>query len=434
MFSKLARQGTSVAKFAKPAQSFQRRHVVKSLKNVFFEGNATTEEVVNSFRVALGAKDDYVTKYPDQSFKDYEAKLKTELDRPLFWDASLTSTISELLGYSKSEIELAIASDHPNIVKPTKNPQDEEIDWDLTKKLYSQSKIKDQEFDNISKNFKRMRSFLAENSNIKPIDINWKEWEQKLDKESVAQVKKDLETISELFPRVDASKVVVLLDEYFEPIFNRMKDVLIEGLPELQSACATLEKESPLLRVDENGLPIVLMDSPEFLDEYYPEIRDQIIEEIELSYFEYEYLDERKAIKTNPEALLTFNSDWERREIEKSDEQFNSELVVEASITEEAKAFQQMFLEVTSIAKKNVELESEVSQLKAQLEAQLAEAAEEDKGSKTVTKKELSPEVEKILRKHLESTGTAVKDFPGIKKKQEQGETQKQETAATASN
>jgi len=214
-----------------------------------------------------------------------------------------------------------------------------------------------------------------------------------------------------------------------------MKDKLIDDLPTLKEITSTLEKETPLMKVDEHGMPLVMMNSPEFLDEYFPDIRDRIIEEIEISWFDTFYRDDRKKLKLTPDILLTYNSEWKKRETEKLDEQFKHELTVASSVTAEAKAFQQMYLDVTSIAKRNAELEAEVSQLRAQIEAQLEEATKKDDGKDdsavkaTKQKKDLPPEIDKILMKHAQSNKTAVKEFPGVKRKDLP---QKQEESAPA--
>ena len=55
MFSKIAQKGARLAKTnANSIKSVQQRSVVKSLKNVYFEGAANTDETVASLRKALG--------------------------------------------------------------------------------------------------------------------------------------------------------------------------------------------------------------------------------------------------------------------------------------------------------------------------------------------------------------------------------------------
>lgn len=268
----------------------------------------------------------------------------------------------------------------------------------------------------MAKNFKRVRSFLAENRNFKPAQAQWEQYIEKIGQEAVDEVKKDVDVVLKVLPQIDIKRVSEAVDEHFQPLFDRMKDKLIEDLPELKQICAALEKESPLMKTDEYGLPLVFFNSPEFLDEYFPEVRDQIIEEIEIGWWDPHYRDERKKLKVTPESLLSYNQEWRKRELDKLDEGFKHELTVAASITEDARAFQQMYLDVTSMAKKNNELESEVSQLKYQIEAQQEEQSKKEAtGQATSKKSEISPEVKKILDKY--STVSQVKkEFPGVKK------------------
>lgn len=436
MFAKLARQQS---KLARKLNFVQRRTTVKSLKNVYSEGSAAnTEETVAALRQSLGQKEEYVSKYPDQTFEDYEEQMKAELSRPIFWDETFVNSVSDLLGYKKEEVRMACNNEIPEITKPAElkiyeNAQD--IDWDVAKKLYSLSKVRDTEISLLAKNYKKLRSFVAENKSIQNFQVDWKEWEQKLDKEAVAEVKKDADTVSQLYPRADTKKIVATVNEYFNPLLERMKDKLFDDLPTLKEVSETLEKETPLMKVDEHGMPVVMMSSPEFLDEYFPEIRDRIIEEIEISWFDTYYRDDRKKLKLTPDILLTYNNDWKKRETEKLDEQFKHELTVASSVTAEAKAFQQMYLDVTTIAKRNAELEAEVSQLRAQIEAQQEEATKKDGDGKddvkaTKQKKDLPPEIDKILMKHAQSNKTAVKEFPGVKRKEQPAQSQESSEAA----
>jgi hypothetical protein len=270
----------------------------------------------------------------------------------------------------------------------------------LLKKLYSNSTAKDHELNNMAKNFKRIRTFLAENRSFKPTQVQWNNYVDALGREAVDEVKRDAETVMKILPQVDVKKIAETVDDHFQPLFDRMKDRLIDDLPELREICVALERETPLMKTDEFGLPLVFLNSPEFLDEFFPEVRDQIIEEIEIGWWDPHYRDERKKLKVTPETLLTFNAEWRKRELDKLDEQYKHELTVAASITPEARAFQQMYLDVIALAKKNYELEAEVSQLKYQIEAQQEEASKKEAATGTSAKKEIDPAVIKILEKY----------------------------------
>ena len=83
-----------------------------------------------------------------------------------------------------------------------------------------------------------------------------------------------------------------------------------------------------------------------------------------------------------------------------------------------------------SIAKKNTELEAEVNQLRAQIEAQQEEASKKEGGDKSKATRDVPPEIMKILLKHAQNEKSAVKEFPGVKKRaQPQQEQQNQEAA-----
>jgi len=70
----------------------------------------------------------------------------------------------------------------------------------------------------LAKNYKKLRSFVAENKSIQNFQVDWKEWEAKLDKEAVGEVKKDADTVSQLYPRADTKKIVATINEYFAPL------------------------------------------------------------------------------------------------------------------------------------------------------------------------------------------------------------------------
>lgn len=384
-------------------------------------GSATTEDTIQDLRKFMGAKDNYVTKYPQTSFDEYAKQLDAELARPIYYDDNFINFVNEMLGYKKEEVRIACTGKLPEVTKEPEIKLHEnarDVDWDVVKKLYSNSSAKDHEFNQMAKNFKRVRSFLAENRNFKPVQVKWDQYVDKLGQEAVEEVKKDVDTVLKVLPQIDIKRISDVVDEQFQPLFDRMKDKLIDDLPELKQICATLEKETPLMKTDEYGLPLVFFNSPEFLDEFFPEVRDQIIEEIEIGWWDPHYRDERKKLKVTPESLLSYNQEWRKRELDKLDEGFKHELTVAASITEEARAFQQMYLDVTSMAKKNYELEAEVSQLKYQIEAQQEEQSKKEAtGQVTSKKSEIAPEVMKILDKY--STVKQVKkEFPGVKKKQ----------------
>lgn len=224
-----------------------------------------------------------------------------------------------------------------------------------------------------------------------------------LSEETLQEINALFEVAKTAVPKIDVDAVVSNLEQKFDSVLEQYKDLLIENFEDVKKNNRELEFLSIFLDTDADGLPKVDMHSFEFMEKYFPEEVEAVIEEIELGNWDTEYRDDTRVLKTGPEALFTKNKDWISKEYNKVDDDLQNELAISASITEEQKKFQILYQDVMAIARYNKELETEIGQLKFLLGGEDHEAAEKKKRAEEAAEEEDSAQIDKVLHEIMQT-------------------------------
>ena len=136
-----------------------------------------------------------------------------------------------------------------------------------------------------------------------------------------------------------------------------------------------LVRETPLLKVDEYGNPVVNFDSPAFLDEFHAKERDEMILEIDDDIWDTQYAAEKKKLRLGPDELSEINKDWIVAETLKLEDAASIQVEGGAGLSAQKREEEIIFKEVMEYGRKNKLLEAEVSTLKLQKEFDSDEGA-----------------------------------------------------------
>lgn len=382
---------------------------------VLFDSKVSEEDALALIRRTL-KQAPYTSKYPNKTIEDYRREVEAQFSRPVYVDDNFVNFVHEVLGYKKEDIKMITTGKIPSSIIPPRTPLypgDQDIDFDNLKKIFGYTTVKENYISQVERSWKKLRNRIAEMNKRKAKEVDWKAFSAKFDADVVADVKADYEAAKALYRPLNFDAITKEIDASFAPLSDKIKDRLFDGLETVKEATQTLELETPLTKLDANGVPVCDFDK-DFLDQFAPEIRDEVIEEIETDNWDAEYLDERRQVKLNLDTLLSYNASWRQKEFERQDQAFQDELSVAASVTEDAKIFQKMYLDVVSLARKNVELENEVQSLKYAIMEQESEKA------KTEVQSEANKEEEEMVNRYLMkymNFGNIKKEFPGVKSK-----------------
>lgn len=402
------------------AQQRFRRMVVFSDKP-----KLTTETAIKNLDVYLGAKENYVTKYPDVSVEKYQAMLKEQLNRSIYQDPNTAEYVQSLLGYSKEEVEWTMGGKYPDLYEW--RGSELVIHWDVAGKLFSRTDTEKGLMADIESGFKKFKAVEEELNQIDENEgatasIDWKHWEHELGPDTVKQVRQDLdEAVEQLKPEIDIERFDEGLQKHLQPYVDQVKDLLLDEFEEVKTLTDDLVRESQFLKTDEFGEPLLQFDSPYFLDKFAPEERDQIILEIENEEWEVEYQKEIKATRISPDELIEYNRQWLIDSSAEVEEEAMKNLVGEGAMSDRQQREQLLFSEVNSAAKRTKQLETEVNQLKTKLEFEAESSSGIEKKEKKEEKGALlqANEWDSFLAKRGVAEGASVsRDFKHLSNEQ----------------
>jgi len=213
---------------------------------------------------------------------------------------------------------------------------------------------------------------------------------------------------------VDGEKFAQSVKDYMQPYVDEVKDTILDALPDMKKLTSDIHRDSEMLQTDENGEPVLQFESPYFMDKYYPELRDQIILEIEHDDWDDEYVSETKANRVSTDEALDFNKQWGIDSLTELEEDGMKLVVGEGAVNEKAQREQVLFAEVSTAAKKTKVLETEVNQLKSKLEFEAESGAGADKEKKESKSEGLLSEqdwAQFLTKKGISETTGVARDF-----------------------
>lgn len=402
--------------------SFYNQQRFKSLPVFSDKPKLTTETVVKMLESYIGAKENYVSKYPNVTVEQTQAQLREIINRPIYYDETTKDYITSLLGYPKDEVEWILTGKYPSLYEW--KGEELHVNWEQVGRMFTRTDLEKGVLADLESAFKKFKGFEEELNNVQDVTIDWDRWETELGKETVSQMRNDME---EAFQRtkaeIDMERLGAAVNSHMQPYVDQVKDMLLDDMPTLTQLTDDLQRESNMLREDESGQPVILYDSPYFLDAFAPQERDEIILEIENDDWDTEYTKEIKATKISPDELVEYNRQWVIESSAEVEEEAMKNFVGEGAASDKEQREQLLFNEVNAAAKRTKQLETEVNQLKTKLEFEAESSAgdkEKEKKSTTSTAATMSKEEwDSFLKKRgvNEETGVA-RDFKHISPEQ----------------
>ncbi|KAF0982250.1 hypothetical protein FDP41_011089 [Naegleria fowleri] len=347
---------------------------------IYHDDLITTENIMRKLDELLadGESKNYKSKH-EMTHEEFEAQLKEQMNRPVFYDEEYINFITKTLDFSKEEVEEVVKGQEPKFYKKS-DDGDLEVDWIEFARLFQRTETEKTLLPQFEREFKEMKQFkleLAEEAHMQQVTIDWADWEKRLGPGTVQKIKRDMDKVIEKTrPRIEIKTIQDKLDELMKPVLGQMKDDMVDALPLIKQVTDELVRETPLLKKDENGLYQQYL-APWFIDKYYPEERDQLIQEIEEDEYDVEYINELKATRLNPDEILLRNKDWIIKESSKiEEEEYRSMSSKSATMSAKKREEQNLYHGVIDGARRVKELESEVASLRASSESQAEEAKE----------------------------------------------------------
>jgi len=209
-------------------------------------------------------------------------------------------------------------------------------------------------------------------------------------------------------PEVDTKVVEKHVKSLFQPIFDEIKDEFYESIPTVVDCTKKIEKLSNYLKSKENGLPNFDVWDPSFIDEYFPEVRDQVLDEIENDDTETQYKEEFKkiGIQTVEEAGASLTAEMVKQHATKEHHKILNSLKDVVALTPKQVERYSILKEVQEKANRIKQIESETNQLKLNSDVS-TEKEEKVPGKKKKVEKGLDP---KLWQLYLDKKGLTVEE------------------------
>ncbi|KAL9646128.1 hypothetical protein ABK040_008006 [Willaertia magna] len=341
---------------------------------VYHDELITTENFTKKLEELL--KDDATVSFKpkyDMSFEEYETKFREQMSRPVYCDEEYVNFVTQMLNYSKEEAEEIIKGQEPKFYKSSEDGE-LDVDWVQFSRLYQRTETEKTIVPQFEREFKDMKQFkleLEEEEAKKQVTIDWADWERRLGSNTVQKIRRDLEKVIEKTePRLDFAVIEDKLNELLKPVLDQLKDDLVEALPTITQLTDDLVRETPLLKKDEYGL-FQNYAAPWFVDKYFPQERDELIQEIEDDDWDVMYTQQLKATRLNPDEIILRNRDWSIRESSRiEEEEYRSLSSSTATLSAKKKEEQNLYHAVIDGSRRVKELETEVTQLKMSSESE----------------------------------------------------------------
>ena len=383
---------SNVVSFLNPAvaRNVSTANLPDSEPVIFHDDLITTENIVRKFEELLGDEDakHFKPKY-DMTFEEFEVQFKEQMGRQVHVDEEFVSFISKTLDFPKEEVEEILKGQEPKYYKRS-DDGDLDVDWVEFARLFQRTETEKSLLPQFEREFKDMKQFkleLEEETHKKQKSIDWEDWEKRLGASTVQKIKRDFDKVVEKTrPRIDRKIVEDKLDELMTPVLGQLKDDLVEALPTIKQLTDELVRETPLLKKEDNGLYQQYM-AQWFIDRYFPQERDELIQEIEEDDWDIEYTAQIKATRLNPDEIILRNRDWIIKESSKiEEEEYRSISSKAATLSAKKREEQELYHGVIDVSRRVKELESEVASLRTSAES--AAESEKKEGGEKKEKKE----------------------------------------------
>jgi len=259
-------------------------------------------------------------------------------------------------------------------------------------------------------------SDLYQQKHPENVYFDWRAIQGEFGEEEAFKVRQMFKRQQQAIPIWDHDVVNAKLQEYWKPRQDLAKDCLIELMPEIKELMADLKQNYKLLKTDKYG-DHYNWRSFEHIDEYLPVERDRIIQEIEEGYFDVKYKLEMRELEMNTvEDTMTFTRKKELAMIEAIEGEVKNEADRVATVEDPRKAaLNALMKEVQEQHTKNKALESEIVNLKTQVEAIMAARAKAERArlarEKGKKKKEVNPVYEAAWVEFLTKNNLFVEDL-----------------------
>jgi len=170
------------------------------------------------------------------------------------------------------------------IIEQKQNSKEVTINWDLLRE-----NINNQTHLQIWKDVENSFNKIAEDVKIKQEvkksfeRTDWDELEELYGEEEITSQRIQFnEFLNKSLPEVDMTRVREHVHSIFNPLVDKMKDQLIDYFPQVEEGFKRAKFILPLLKLDKYGLPAYnFFTDFAIIDDYFPALRDKVIEEVE---------------------------------------------------------------------------------------------------------------------------------------------------------
>jgi len=120
--------------------------------------------------------------------------------------------------------------------------------------------------------------------------LDWDSLEVKYGEEKVNEMRHNYNNYLENdLPDVNIEEIESQFKSIFNPVFDKMKDMFFDSLPDIEKRFKQNNYILPLMKLDSYGLPAYdFLEDYQILDNYFPAYRDKIIEEIENDDYDFD--------------------------------------------------------------------------------------------------------------------------------------------------
>lgn len=399
----------------------QKRH--QSLQIITDAPKLTTDLVVKEIESMLSGKDKtYQSRYPDKTLEDYEQELQAQLAKPIFYDEAMIDLVHKVLGFSREEVEYGFSGKLPELAVKERDGS-YTINWKNIVEIYGRTDRESTRIDDLEKFFRSVQNAeqVWADQAKEEIEIDWADWEKRVGHKTASQVRTHLEDVlTRTKPELDVKKIEEAFDRCLQPSLDMLKDELFDKLGQITTYTNELVRETPLLKTDEFGMPIVNFDSPSLMDEFYPQERDEMIQEIDEDIWETNYTVEKKKLRLGPDELQEYNKDWVTAESLKLEEAAAIQIEGGAGLSAQKKEEEMIFKEVLEYGRKNKLLEAEVSSLKLQKELEADDSTKKEtdteKKEETVEQGMSDAQFQELMGKLVTKAQDDLRDFKHMSK------------------
>lgn len=248
-----------------------------------------TESLVGFFNQVMSKSkpEPYETRYPNVSLGDATRKLDELYATKVYTcDERFQRFFIEGLGFTQQDFDEIVLGQNPQLIRPDGSINFQEasryfgFNRDFTRRW--------KQLEMMFENFERIKKM-----NATPQAIDWAYWEEQLGTDAVEVHKKALNTMIRNIPIFPVELFLDLKKSHIDPLFNQMKDSIIDELPFLEK----LVEEDVRMgefheQIDRDGD----ISIEEYLDKYVPQARNEIDLEIENENWDFEYQDELRAV------------------------------------------------------------------------------------------------------------------------------------------